>query len=78
MYYRDPAQDLITAGEDLDGLNDLDRDLSDLSDAWSIMLVPFSGVHTGRRTYREILSYSTIAPNITTRHPSLFGAYYTV
>ena len=38
LYYTDPAQHLITAGQDLDGLDrnlsdlsDLDRDLSDLS-----------------------------------------------
>ena len=44
LYYTVPAQRLITAGQDLDDLDrdisdlsdlsDLDRDLSDLSDVW--------------------------------------------
>ena len=31
MCYADPAQHIITAGEDLDDLDDLHRDLSDVS-----------------------------------------------
>ena len=46
LYYADPAQPLTTAGEELD---DLDRDLSDLS-----TLVRFD-VGAGRRLARQVV-----------------------
>ena len=53
LYYEDPAQHPITAGWYLD---DLDRDLSDLSDVWSIFQHGSTGgkLHETRRSLAQL------------------------